>query len=106
MEKDGNIILQHSPKYKPPINVLDGLQPKIVNFPIPNIRGAHWNYADAFAKSLEDLTDKIREGLVRHKLHAEIKNLTVNTLVKDGTGGMGEISEHNEIKKTRQSYES
>ena len=101
LQKDGNIILQHSPEYKPPINVLDSLQPKIVNFPIPNIRGARWNYADALAKSLEDLTDKIREGLVRHKLDAEIKNLTVNILVKDGADGMGEISEYNEINKTR-----
>ena len=53
------------------------------------------------AKSLEDPTDKIRKGLVRHKLDAEIKNLTVNTLVKGGAGGMGEISEYNEINKTR-----
>ena len=29
LEKDGNIILQHSPEYKPPINVLDSLSQKL-----------------------------------------------------------------------------
>ena len=98
LEKDGKILVDHKPEYKGPVDVLSSFQPNIVEFPVPNLCAARWNYCDALAKSLEELHNKIREGLVQNNIDPKIQNFEIETVVKDGADGMGDVSEYNIVR--------
>ena len=78
--------------------MLSSFQPNIVEFPVPNLCAARWNYCDALAKSLEELQDKIKEGLVQNNTDPKIQDFEIETVVKDGADGIGDVSEYNNVR--------
>ncbi|XP_072175824.1 V(D)J recombination-activating protein 1-like [Diadema setosum] len=69
--------------------------PAIVQeFTESNCVGVMWNYREAVAKTLEELDKDITEGLAQHGFSLDDPELILQTTIKDGADGMGDISIH------------
>ncbi|XP_072029739.1 V(D)J recombination-activating protein 1-like [Amphiura filiformis] len=62
----------------------------------PNCKGVRWAYADALAKTLEELNEEIESGLRKAKIDPTDKDVIFRVTVKDGADGMGSVSQYKE----------
>lgn len=77
-----------------PVDIMEGFDTKIRDYPVPNCKGVRWHYADAVAKTLEEIDPLIEEELQR--LGVEGEGLILTTTVKDGGDGLGDVAIHRE----------
>ena len=77
-----------------PVNILGNFNSSSSEIPPPNVKGVRWNYAKAIAQSLFEIEPDIEENLKKQKLSEFDK--TLNTVIKDGGDGLGEVSVHKE----------
>lgn len=67
---------------------------KLTEFALPNCIGVAWSYPEAVAKTLEELDENIREGMLQVGLNPDDPSIIIDTTLKDGADGMGEIAVH------------
>ncbi|NP_001028179.1 recombination activating protein 1-like [Strongylocentrotus purpuratus] len=67
---------------------------KLTEFALPNCIGVAWSYPEAVAKTLEELDENIREGMLKVGLNPDGPSIIIDTTLKDGADGMGEIAVH------------
>jgi hypothetical protein len=51
-----------APSVSEPINILADFCDSFSDFPVPNCMGVRWSYADALAKTVEELSVEITDG--------------------------------------------
>ena len=89
-------ILHHQPTEgsTAPVNILSSFYDSVPESPTPNIKGVRWNYAKALAQSLVEIDPNLEKSLQNIKQSPD--DNIINTIVKDGADGLGEVSVHKE----------
>ena len=89
----GNIISAHNECISEPMNLMSDFKDALPEFPIPNVVGVRWSYRNAVAKSLQELGGEFDKGLDEWGITG---NPLLHVLVKDGGGGLGDVSLYRE----------
>jgi len=85
-----------TPSPSDPINILGDFSSNFPEFLLPNCMVVRWSYADAIAKSLEELAEDIVFGLNNVNIDPADSSLLYITTIKDGGDGMGDMSVYKE----------
>ena len=94
IDEDNNILLNHNKSISKPLNIMSGFRVSLPRFPRPNVVDVRWNYMHATAKAIYKLAPEIEEGLQR--LNVEVQETEFQVLIKDGSDGLGDVSQYKE----------
>ena len=93
LEKDSKIILEHSKTEEgAPIDVMHDFGSSVSHIYKPRMCGVRFYYPDAIAKSVEEITPVILENA--GKLKIDLSDAIIETTIKDGSDGLGDVSEY------------
>jgi hypothetical protein len=92
-------VEQHVPEVLniEPLDIQDGTSEKLMDEYVTNCKGVRWPYADALAKTLEELNDEVETGMKENGLDPTDQEVLFRVTVKDGADGMGSVSQYKEV---------